>query len=92
MWYNLYIRVYKLNLVLLRVNIYPLSYKGKAFMRQITKADYGTTDHQEYDFNWARNPSVQKLSDVVAYILANECVRAVMENTTLFEGKTTLPR
>jgi len=85
MWYNLYIRVYKLNLGLLRVNIYPLSYKGKAFMRPITKADYSIkTDRPEHDFNWARNPSVQKLLDAIIHILANEYIRAVMENPTLF--------
>ena len=73
--------------MLLRVNIYPLSYKGKAFMRPITKADYSAkTDHPENDFNWTRNPSVQKLLDVVVYILANEYVRAVKENPTLFGG------
>ena len=85
MWYNLYRRVYKPVLVLLRVNIYPLGYKGKAFMRPTTKADYSIkTDRPEHDFNWVRNPSVQKLLDVVVYILANEYVRAVKENPTLF--------
>lgn len=88
MWYNLYIRVYKLNLGLLRVNIYPLGYKGKAFMKPTTKTDYSIkADHPEYDFNWARNSSVQKLLDVVVYILANEYVRAVKENPTLFSDK-----
>jgi len=54
-------------------------------MRQITKIDYSTkTDHPENDFNWARNPSVQKLLDAIIHILANEYIRAVMENPTLF--------
>lgn len=38
-------------------------------------------------FAWDKNPSVQKLLDVVVYILANEYVRAVKENPTLFSNK-----
>ena len=57
-------------------------------MRQITKTDYSTkTDNPEYDFNWLRNPSVQKLLDAIIHILANEYIRAVMENPTLFGEK-----
>ena len=57
-------------------------------MKPITKADYSAkTNHPEHDFNWAKNPSVQKLLDVVIHILANEYIRAVKENPTLFEGK-----
>ena len=57
-------------------------------MRPITNADYSIkTDHPEHDFNWARNPSVQKLLDAIVHILANEYMRAVMENPTLFSDK-----
>ena len=85
MWYNLYIRVYKLNLVLLRVNIYPLSYKGKAFMKTKAIAHLSVkTDHPELSFAWNKDSSVQKLLDVVIHILANEYIWAVKENPTLF--------
>jgi len=67
-------------------NIYPLSYKGKVFMGLTTKADFSVeTERPEHSFDWAKNPSVQKLLDVVVYILANEYVRAVKENPALFK-------
>ena len=42
------------------------------------------TDRPKQYFAWDKNPSVQKLLDVVVYILANEYVRAVKENPALF--------
>jgi len=85
MWYNLYIRVYKLNLVLLRVNIYPLSYKGKAFMKQRTNTHFGVkTSNPGLSLAWDKNSSAQKLLDVVIHILANEYIWTVKENPTLF--------
>ena len=38
----------------------------------------------EFSFSCNSNPSIRKLLDVVSYILANEYVRAVKENPTLF--------
>jgi hypothetical protein len=45
------------------------------------------TDLPESSFSWDKNPSVQKLLDVVVYIFANEYVRAVKENPALFSDK-----
>ena len=45
------------------------------------------TAHPEHGFVWDKDPSVQKLLDVVVYILANEYVRAVKENPNLFGEK-----
>ena len=45
------------------------------------------TEQTKPYFVWNKNPSVQKLLDVVVHILANEYVRAVKENPTLFSGK-----
>lgn len=45
------------------------------------------TDLPESSYSWNKNPSVQKLLDAVIYILANEYVRAVKENPTLFSDK-----
>ena len=45
------------------------------------------TDLPEQSFAWDKDPSVQKLLDVVVHILANEYVRAVKENPTLFSDK-----
>ena len=69
-------------------NIYPLSYKGKVFMGTHigTQIDI-KTDRPKQCFAWDKNPSVQKLLDVVVCILANEYVRAVKENPTLFSDK-----
>lgn len=55
-------------------------------MRLTTKADFSVkTERPEHGFDWKQDPSVQKLLDVVVYILANEYVRAVKENPTLFK-------
>ena len=55
-------------------------------MKQITAVPFGVkTEHPEQNFLWASNPSIQKLLDVVIHILANEYVRAVKENPTLFK-------
>jgi hypothetical protein len=43
--------------------------------------------HPENSFAWDTNPSVHNLLDVVVHILANEYVRAVKENPTLFSDK-----
>ncbi len=43
------------------------------------------TGNSEQDFSWSSNQSVRKLLDVIAHILANEYVRAVKENPTLFK-------
>ena len=57
-------------------------------MKQQTSTHFGVkTAHPEHGFAWDKNPSVQKLLDVVVYILANEYVRAVKENPTLFSNK-----
>ena len=45
------------------------------------------TEHPKTDLAWDGNPAVQKLLDVVVYILANEYVRAVKENPALFSDK-----
>ena len=43
------------------------------------------TAHPEQNFSWVSNPSVQKLLNTVVHILANEYVRAMKENPTLFK-------
>ena len=74
--------------MLLRVNIYPLVYKGKTFMKPNTGTQNNVNlAHPELSFAWDKNPSVQKLLDAVVHILANEYVRAVKENPVLFGGK-----
>lgn len=56
-------------------------------MKQIAMLPFKVnTEDPEHDFYWATNQSVQKLLDVVAHILANEYVRAVKENPTLFSN------
>ncbi len=57
-------------------------------MNQITMIPFEVkTECQEHNFSRTSNPSVQKLLDVVAHILANEYVRAVKDNPTLFSNK-----
>jgi len=57
-------------------------------MEQQIGANFGVkTTHPEHGFDWKQDPSVQKLLDVVAHILANEYVRAVKENPALFSDK-----
>jgi hypothetical protein len=56
-------------------------------MKQITALPFKVnTENSWQDFSWTTNQSVQKLLDVVAHILANEYVRAVKENPTLYGG------
>lgn len=56
-------------------------------MKQIAASPFEVkTDHPEQNFSWTSNPSIQKLLDVVVYILANEYVRAVKENPTLLSN------
>lgn len=72
-------------------NIYPLSYKGKVFMKTKTMTKNTVKfDREKLNLSWKGNSSAQKLLDVIAYILANEYVCAVKENPTLFssEGDT----
>jgi len=72
--------------VLLRVNIYPLSYKGKVFMKTKTGTHFGVkTGNPELSLAWDKNLSVQKLLNTVIHILANEYIWAVKENPTLFK-------
>ncbi len=55
-------------------------------MKQIEIIPFETkTENPEQDFSWTGNQSVRKLLDVIAHILANEYVRAVKENPTLFK-------
>ena len=42
------------------------------------------TKHPVDEFNWVKNPSIQKILDVLVNILVNDYVRAVKENPTLF--------
>lgn len=57
-------------------------------MKPNTSTNLGVkTEQTKYCFAWNKNPSVQKLLDVVVHILANEYVRAVKENPTLFSDK-----
>ncbi len=56
-------------------------------MKQIATLPFKVkTEYQEQNFSWESNPSVQKLLDVVVHILANEYVRTVKENPTLFSN------
>ncbi len=43
-------------------------------------------DLRNMSFSWDSNPAAQKLLDVIVYILANEYVRTVKENPTLFSN------
>jgi len=54
---------------------------------QISTYFEAKTNHLGLSFAWDKNPSVQKLLDVVVYILANEYVMAVKENPALFSDK-----
>ena len=55
-------------------------------MGQLTGSHFGVkTDLPEHGFDWDKDPSVQKLLDVVIHILANEYIWTVRENPTLFK-------
>ena len=55
-------------------------------MKQQTSTHFGVnTSAPELSLAWDKNPSVQKLLDVVIHILANEYIWAVRENPTLFK-------
>lgn len=57
-------------------------------MRLHTEAQIDAkTDRPKQCFAWDKEPSVQKLLDVVVHILANEYVRAIKENPALFSDK-----
>ena len=57
-------------------------------MKQHASIHLGVKTYRpEHSFAWDKNPSVLKLLDVVVHILANEYVRAVKENPTLFSDK-----
>ena len=43
------------------------------------------TERPEQNFSWASNPSVQKLFDVIARILADEYIKVAKENPELFK-------
>jgi len=69
-------------------NIYPLSYKGKVFMKtKIMAKNTVKCDRGKLDLSWKSDPATQKLLDVIAYIIANEYVCAVKENPTLFSNE-----
>ena len=54
-------------------------------MKEILVASFEAIQHHpEHGFGWESNPSIQKLLNVVSYILANEYVNAVRENPSLF--------
>ena len=54
---------------------------------EITDRHTAKCDLEELNFSWESNPATQKLLDVIVHILANEYVRAVKENPTLFSDK-----
>lgn len=62
---------------------------------EITDKYTAKCNQEELNLSWKSNPAVQKLLDVIAYILANEYVCTVKENPTVFTeiaSAASLPR